>query len=444
MAARRPRVALLHWGDLIEDFLDQIDVSVDAFCERMSGGWMFGFVDALQGADVDTVLIIVSSTVRRPTRRRHTATGATIWVLPPTRTYRRLRAAVPDRYAWSTREAIAGASGASRVAAAVAHQLTGYAATPTRALAGVLRSERCAALLCQEYEHPRFDVCVLLGTALRMPVFATFQGGDRQQTWVERFVRPWTVRRAAGLLVGPDSEAARVRQRYRVRADKLTQVFNPLDVDAWTPADRAESRREADLPESHVVVAWHGRVDMHRKGLDVLVDAWDELTSSTSSPVRLLLIGSGVDRERLRARLDGRPDVRWFDEYLTDPDAVRRLLSAADIYAFPSRHEGFPVAPVEALALGLPVVAATAPGVTEILAGGERSSGGVVVPTGDATAFASALRQLVEDPGLRATLSSAARRRANECFSPVAVGTVLRQVLVDGGRRSAAGADGLR
>jgi len=99
------------------------------------------------------------------------------------------------------------------------------------------------------------------------------------------------------------------------------------------------------------------------------------------------------------------------------------------VYAFPSRHEGFPVAPVEALALGLPVVAAAAPGISEILAGGERS-GGVVVPVGDAVALASALTRLVHDECYRAKLSALARKRATAVFSPEVVGQRLRTVLL--------------
>lgn len=423
-----PRVALLHWGDVIEDFLDDLDVTVDGFCEQMTGGWMFGYVDALQRAGVDTVLIVLSATVTAPTRRHHLPTGAVVWVLPPTATHRFLRKLLPHRYAWSLREALTGTRGIGRLAAGVSRQLVGYCSTPVRAVARVLRAEGCTAVLHQEYEHPRFDVGVLMGVVLGVPVFATFQGGDRAQTAVERPLRRAALRMAAGLLIGSRSEAARVQRRYGVAPAKVTHVANPLDVSWWRAADRTASRGALGIGPDELVVVWHGRVDAHRKGLDVLLAAWRALKADGHDHVRLLLVGTGVDREWLGTELASEPDVRWVDEYVTDRQAVRRFLSAADVYAFPSRHEGFPVAPIEALACGLPVVAAAAPGVAEIFADGE-SSGGVVVPVGDVDAFTAGLVRIIGDPALRAELGLAARRRAVEAFSPEAVGAHLRGAL---------------
>ena len=121
--------------------------------------------------------------------------------------------------------------------------------------------------------------------------------------------------------------------------------------------------------------------------------------------------------------------MTWLDRYLTDRAELAALLAAADLYAFPSRHEGFPVAPIEALASGLPVVAADAPGVAEILPGGD-ADGGVVVPRDDPGALAEALAALIADPARRAALAGNARRRADGAFSPEAVGRELRRVLV--------------
>ena len=61
-------IALLHWGDLIEDFLDSIGVSFERFCNEMTGGWMFGYIDALQLVGVHTVLFCVSAQIAEPSR----------------------------------------------------------------------------------------------------------------------------------------------------------------------------------------------------------------------------------------------------------------------------------------------------------------------------------------------------------------------------------------
>jgi glycosyltransferase involved in cell wall biosynthesis len=91
------------------------------------------------------------------------------------------------------------------------------------------------------------------------------------------------------------------------------------------------------------------------------------------------------------------------------------------VYAFPSRHEGFPVAPIEAMACGLPVVAAEAQGVEDLVA-----DSGVVVGRGDSGALADALASLLDDPARRRELGEAARRRVEQEFSLEAVGVRLR------------------
>jgi starch synthase len=130
--------------------------------------------------------------------------------------------------------------------------------------------------------------------------------------------------------------------------------------------------------------------------------------------------------------------VLWVDQFVHDRAILRRYLSAADVYVFPSRHEGFPVAPLEAMACGLPVVAADATGVPDIFEGGE-ASGGLLVPRGDAAALAQALGRVLDDQTLGRELGARARRRVESCFSLESVGKHLRAFLAKRGVRFAAG-----
>ena len=109
-------------------------------------------------------------------------------------------------------------------------------------------------------------------------------------------------------------------------------------------------------------------------------------------------------------------------------ELIRTYLTAADIFVFPSRQEGFPVAPMEAMACGLPVVSADASGMADIL-GDTESAGGILVPRGHAAALAEALRRLIDDRGLRERLGANGRRRIEERFSLPPVGAQLRTFL---------------
>lgn len=432
-AAPRSTVALLPWGDLLEDFLDAIGVPIDAFLEEMSGGWLFGYIDALASANVATVLVCVTTQVDAPVRRIHRPTGAAVWLLPASPAYRWARRRLPTPYAWDRAAARAGLRGAPAVTAAGLRHVAPYLSTPPRALAAVLRRERCTALLSQEYEEARFDVCATVGARLRLPVFATFQGGDCPRTGLERLVRPRTLRAAAGLIVASSTEAERVQRRYRIPAERIARIFNPLDLSTWPLGDRSVARAKLGLPAGARITVWHGRVELQRKGLDVLLDAWERVCAShPDDDLRLLLVGSGADASQLRDLLAARRlrGVSWLDSYVVDRSLLRPYLDAADVYAFPSRHEGFPVAPVEAMACGLPLVAADAPGVRDIVAAGE-ADGGIVVARGDAEAFAAALSRLLDDPLMSREYGARARARAETGFSLPAVGRQLGAFLVD-------------
>ncbi len=63
-----PCVALIDWSHLLEDFLDNLGVSFEAFRAEMTGGWMFGYIDALRHAGCRTVLFCFSARVDEPAR----------------------------------------------------------------------------------------------------------------------------------------------------------------------------------------------------------------------------------------------------------------------------------------------------------------------------------------------------------------------------------------
>jgi glycosyltransferase involved in cell wall biosynthesis len=424
-ARKAPTVALLPWGDVFHDFLDRLSVSLEEFRDEFTGSWMFGYAAALETAGVRTLIVCPTTRVRSTLRSVHAPTGVGIVFLPTSAAFGPLRA-------HGLKGRLEGRRDVRSIMRAAATHVAPYLGTPPIALARLLRREGCAAVLCQEYEDPRFDVCVAVGRVLGVPVFGTFQGADYQLSRLERPLRPLAIRACAGLVVGPASEAERVSGRYRLPGTKLARVFNPIDVSVWRPDDRGAARAALGLPESAAIVVWHGQVQIRRKGLDVLLDAWSAVMGERPGrDIRLVLVGSGEDAAELRSQVDrtALSGVQLVDEWVQDRDRLRTILSAADVYAFPSRHEGLPVAPLEAMACGLPVVGADANGVRDVVA-----DCGVVVPRGDAGALAGALGSLLDDDDRRLELGRAGRRRAAERFSLDVVGAQLRGFLIDRSR----------
>jgi len=131
-------------------------------------------------------------------------------------------------------------------------------------------------------------------------------------------------------------------------------------------------------------------------------------TAALPGYVNFLAAGSGKDERAIRASINraGLSDrfilLGWRDDV---PD----LYCAADLFVFASHREGLPVAPIEAMASGLPVIASDLPGCREEV---EHEQSGLLYRVGDAGALTDAIRRLLAAPDLAAHLAAAGRTRA--------------------------------
>ena len=424
LSPRSPMIAILPWGDFIEDFLDTIGVSLEEFSSKMTGGWLFGYIEALQLQGIRSTIFCFSKHVQGTVYSVHHGTGAGIVMLRTSSIYQKIRKHLNDPYGMTVEQMFGATRGLAYQARRLMYPVVPFLATPIIPLARAIRSAGCNAILCQEYETPRFDASIAIGKLLRIPVFATYQGGNWQRSKFERILRPLTLRRSAGIIIGPSLEVARVQARYGVPAEKIANIFNPLNLSEWRPGSQLLARRNLGIPEETRVAVWHGRIDIHTKGLDILLAAWREVCSLRNGQDSLLMvIGSGRDAEKFGEDIlsMGVPQIRWIQDYVLSRATVREYLNAADVYVFPSRHEGFAVAPLEAMACGLPIIAAAASGISDVLVDGEEH-GGIVVPINDPQSLAQNVSRLLDDHEFARILGSRARARAEKAFSLESVG----------------------
>ena len=202
---------------------------------------------------------------------------------------------------------------------------------------------------------------------------------------------------------------ARVRRDVLARGiggdDQVVVVSLGLDLDPLVaaPARRGEMRRELGLPPDAPLVGIVARL-APVKAHEVFLAA-----AKAMAPVRpdivFLIVGDGERRAELEtaARASGLGDRVRFLGWRADLD---RLYADLDIVVLTSKNEGSPVALIEAMAAGRPVVSTRAGGVEDVVTDGET---GVVVPIGDAPAVARAVVDLLEDPSRAARLGAAGR-----------------------------------
>jgi glycogen(starch) synthase len=171
-----------------------------------------------------------------------------------------------------------------------------------------------------------------------------------------------------------------------------------------------------------------GRLE-RRKGVDVLLEAF-ELLHGSCPGARLTLVGQESEhteqgetyRRAFERRAAANPSLASAVKFLglVSDDRLTQLYSECDIVCAPSRYESFGLVAVEGMSFAKPVVACSTGGTVEVVRDGED---GLLVPPGDATALAGALRRLVEGGDLRERLGASARRRFETTFDlPVVVG----------------------
>lgn len=205
---------------------------------------------------------------------------------------------------------------------------------------------------------------------------------------------------------------------------RLVYIPNGVDLARYHPrpdAERAGARVALGLDPRVRYCVFVGRI-CHRKGIDLLIEAWRHVVTARPD-ARLLLVGPEFDEfrratkddfaERLREtiRRDGLgPFITWVGR----TDAPERYLQVSDLFVFPSRREGCPNALLEAMACGLPIVSTRIPDITEDLI----TSGihGIVTPQ-EPAALGAAVVRVLSDQKLARTLGQQAYRRAADEFA---------------------------
>lgn len=211
----------------------------------------------------------------------------------------------------------------------------------------------------------------------------------------------WFYRHCDKVFIAAGSMASELRC-HGVRANFIEAPFG-VDMAQFHAGRRSmEWRRSLGIEDHEVVVAFVGRL-VWEKGLDVFADVLNRLNASGVKH-RALVVGDGLARQGLEGML---PEA-IYTGYLTD-EALATAYASSDVFFNPSASETFGCVTVEALASGLPVVAADAPGSRDIVRNG---TDGLLCTPEDRDAFTAAVRRLVENSNTRAAFRQRALQRA--------------------------------
>lgn len=233
---------------------------------------------------------------------------------------------------------------------------------------------------------------------------------------IAKALRNFCLRRA-DLVIVPSRYLARCVERWGVRARKVRVIYNAAAPPEPVPPLPPPLETRYTLVTVGRLVSW--------KGLDGLLPVLRAL----GDDVGLLVVGDGPEGGRLRelARSLGiEHRVRFLGRL--DQRQVPAVLAACDLLVLNSSYEGLPHVVLEAMRVGVPVVATDVGGTDEVLA---EKGIGLLVPPGDPGALERAIRQLLTDPDRRRELARLGCEAAVERFSIERMGTETEAVLVE-------------
>ncbi|MGN6250462.1 MAG: glycosyltransferase [Marmoricola sp.] len=242
----------------------------------------------------------------------------------------------------------------------------------------------------------------------RVPILVTVHGvPDEEYAGAARVLR-----RVAGRVVAVSGDVADRLVAEGFPADRVDVVENAVVPPRVHP--RAASRRDLALPEDAPVVSCIARL-VPQKRHDLLLEAWAGVEQGV-----LLVVGDGPNRQDLERRAQ-RLGLTDRVRFLGERDDVDRILAATDCSVLSTDWEGLPISVLEAMAVGVPVIATAVGALPEVL--GEVA---VLVPPGDAPALGAALRSLLADEARRAALAARGRALVADRFGPDRMGMDYR------------------
>ena len=242
--------------------------------------------------------------------------------------------------------------------------------------------------------------------SLAIPTVSTVHGfvGGSLRNRVNESVQCFALRRADGVIAvsAPLVEQLVARKVPRAKIRLVRNGFTSTEL----IATRTDARRKLGLDREAMVAGWVGRLSSE-KGADVMLDAFSLCDRSW----RLSMIGDGPQRERLleqAARLGIGERVTWHG-------AISRagtILAAFDAFVLSSRTEGTPIVLLEAMHAGVPIVATTVGGVSDVVSPDQA----LLVPPENPSRLARALGELLSNPDIALGRCRSARERLRVYF----------------------------
>lgn len=263
------------------------------------------------------------------------------------------------------------------------------------------------------------DMLARLAVPRSVPIVATTHIAEaRPLPWRFRLDR-WTGFRCVCRTAVSCAAARFHESKLGLPAGAIMAIPNGVDLTVFRPSDdRRAAKAALGLDPDRIVIGAFGRFDP-QKGLDLFLEA-AALAGATNPSIQWVLAGYGAEEARYRERI-ARPDCAGRVHCITHPPSARSIYTALDIYAFPSRYEGFGLTLVEAMACGCAPVASDIPTSRDILCAPPDADAGILLADPSPRRLADTLLALAADPERQHAIAHQAITRAHAFSLPVMI-----------------------
>jgi glycosyltransferase involved in cell wall biosynthesis len=208
-----------------------------------------------------------------------------------------------------------------------------------------------------------------------------------------------------------------LQKRYKLSHHQCHTILNGVDIDKFKPGNKNGLRQSIGLHMNEIVIGMTGNF-RRAKNHVLLINAFAKLASEHST-LRLVLVGQGFPRDPNNTEKECKDLVRQYGlkervKFLGYRGDVQNILPCLDIFCLPSLREGLPMAVLEAMACGLPVLGTDVYGIRIVI---NSEQNGILVNSDDFAGFTNALKRLLSDSSLRDRLGNKAREDVEKAYS---------------------------
>ncbi|MBB5320690.1 glycosyltransferase [Marinobacter oulmenensis] len=226
-----------------------------------------------------------------------------------------------------------------------------------------------------------------------------------------RFINPFIARSSHALVAISEATREALAEYEYMPPSKIQVIYNGIEPPSRNPDRERQIRAELQLTPDDIVLGTVARLDPV-KNQALLLTATRRLRDE-GYPVRLLLVGDGPEREKLETQarelsLEKSVVFTGFQENPAD------YLGLMDVFLLPSFTEGTSMTLLEAMSLGVPVIASRVGGTPEIV---EHEKTGFLFDSGDEDGLLKAVKTLLDDPEAKRQMTTSAWKRFQQRFS---------------------------